>query len=210
MNAKIHFSVSINCSDICTINLRQLLKTKRIVITGGPATGKTALIEHLKVMGYECYPEIIREFTMEEVENKSDEEILSNPIVFADDSLQFNKRLLHGRQAQFEASLISDENYIFFDRGVADVLAYMDFFDQEYDSYFTDACNSIPYDAVFILPPWKEIFGTDEGRFENFEEAIRLHDHLEERYTYFGHNPITVPKDTIENRINFIFSKLSV
>ncbi|MDC8003794.1 ATP-binding protein [Aureisphaera galaxeae] len=184
------------------------MNTKRIVITGGPATGKTSLIDALVAMGYECYPEIIREFTAEEVENKSEEDIQSNPIVFADDSLLFNKKLLHGRQQQFEASLASNGNYIFFDRGVGDVLAYMDFFDQEYSTHFTDICKEVAYDAVFILPPWKEIFGVDEGRFEDFEEAIKLYDHLRESYSHFGHDPITVPKDTVPNRIEFILSQL--
>ncbi len=159
-------------------------------------------------MGYECYPEIIREFTKEEVENKQEEELQSNPIVFADDSLQFNINLLHGRQNQFKSSLDSTGDLIFFDRGVADVLAYMDLFDQEYDSYFTDICHNIPYDAVFILPPWEDIFSLDEGRFEDFDEALKIYDHLRERYIFFGHKPIIVPKDTIENRIGFILSQL--
>ncbi|MBX2828273.1 MAG: ATP-binding protein [Flavobacteriaceae bacterium] len=185
------------------------MKTKRIVITGGPATGKTSLIAGLTAMGYECYPEIIREFTKEEVENKSTEELQSNPIVFADDSLTFNKKLLHGRQKQFETSLESEGEYIFFDRGVGDVLAYMDFFDQEYDNYFTEICLNTAYDAVFILPPWREIFGLDEGRFEDFEEAIKLYGYLKDRYESFGLSPITVPKDTVANRIDFILSQLS-
>ncbi|WP_461303664.1 AAA family ATPase [Aureisphaera sp.] len=185
------------------------MKTKRIVITGGPATGKTALIESLEALGYECYPEIIREFTKEEVENKSGQDLQSNPIVFADDALAFNKRLLRGRQQQYESSLSSENELVFFDRGVGDVLAYMDFFDQEYDDHFTSTCENIPYDTIFILPPWKEIFGVDEGRFEDFEEAIKLYDHLKECYTSFGHTPIIVPKDTVENRIAFILSELS-
>ena len=36
---------------------------KRIVITGGPGTGKTALVRELENRGYDCFHEIIREMT---------------------------------------------------------------------------------------------------------------------------------------------------
>lgn len=186
------------------------MKTKRVVITGGPATGKTSLIEFLKTLDYPCFPEIIREFTIEETEDKDTATLQSNPIVFADDSLSFNQRLINGRNSQYQDSLTLDNPCVFFDRGLPDVLAYMDFFNQEYDSNFTDICQQAAYDTVFILPPWKEIFEGDGERFETFSEATQLHDHLVERYTYFGRPPIEVPKGSVKERIDFILKTLDL
>ena len=187
----------------------QHLKTKRIVITGGPSVGKTSLIEHLKSLGHPCFPEVIREFTIEETENKTTENLKSNPIVFADDSVLFNQRLMAGRSKQYKESQQLDAEYIFFDRGLPDVLAYMDFFDQTYDETFTKACEDMPYDMVFILPPWETIFAIDGERYESYEELVQLHECLTERYTHFGNSPIVVPKDTVANRVQFIVNKLA-
>ncbi|NND64299.1 MAG: ATP-binding protein [Flavobacteriaceae bacterium] len=185
------------------------MKTRRIVITGGPAVGKTALIDHLESLNYHCFPELIREFTMEETENKSEEALLSNPIVFADDSMEFNQRLLNGRAQQFYSSKELNEGLIFFDRGLPDVLAYMDFFNQTYPQDFIDTCSVLKYDEVFILPPWQEIFKEDEGRFESYQEGLRLYDQLLNRYSELGYQPIVVPKDTVEHRVKFILSSLN-
>jgi len=185
------------------------LKTKRIVITGGPSVGKTSLIESLKSLDYVCFPEVIREFTIEETENKTTENLKSNPIVFADDSLLFNQRLIAGRSKQYKESQQLNSNYIFFDRGLPDVLAYMDFFDQTYDATFTKVCEEMPYDMVFILPPWETIFALDGERYESYEELIQLNEFLTERYTHFGNVPLVVPKDSVDQRVQFILNKLA-
>ena len=185
------------------------MKTKRIVITGGPSVGKTSLVEHLKSLEYICFPEVIREFTIEETENKTTEDLKSNPIVFADDSLLFNQRLMAGRSGQYKESQQLDTDYIFFDRGLPDVLAYMDFFDQSYDEAFTKVCEDMAYDMVFILPPWETIFALDGERYESYEELIQLNECLTERYTHFGNTPIVVPKATVDERVQFILNKLA-
>jgi len=185
------------------------LKSQRIVITGGPGTGKTSIIESLTSIGYPCFPELIREFTVEEAQDKDATQLKSNPIVFADDSKDFNTRLLEGRKQQYLESLNLQSDYIFFDRGMPDVLAYMDYFDQTYEEDFINACKLHSYDTVFILPPWEAIFAGDEERYETFEEATHIFEHLNERYSYFGSTPIIVPKDTVTNRVSFIEQSLN-
>lgn len=184
------------------------MNTKRIVITGGPCVGKTSLVDALASIGYTCFPEIIREFTAQEAGKKSQEELQSNPIVFADDSLSFNKLLLQGRLEQYRKAAETKDTYVFMDRGLPDVLAYMDFFDQPYEDSFANLCRRHPYDHVFMLPPWEEIYALDGGRFETFKEALQIHDHLVERYTHFGHTITLVPKDTITARMEFILEQL--
>lgn len=184
------------------------MNTKRIVITGGPCVGKTALVDALESVGYPCLPEIIREFTAQEADKKDPSQLQSNPIVFADDSLAFNQLLLNGRLAQYKEAATAESPYVFIDRGMPDVLAYMDYFDQSYGEDFTAICQEHPYDHVFVLPPWKEIYTRDAGRFETFEEAQRIHQHLVERYQHFGHSVTLVPKDTITARMEFILEQL--
>ncbi|MEM7187187.1 MAG: ATP-binding protein [Bacteroidota bacterium] len=184
------------------------LKAKKIVITGGPCVGKTSLIEALKAKGYACFPEVIREFTMEETEGQDREQLQSNPIVFAKDSLGFNQRLIDGRSQQYHEAEKLDVPFVFFDRGLPDVLAYMDYFNQPYGEDFTSVCEELSYDKVFILPPWKEIFALNEIRFESYEELESLHEYLNERYAAFGKTPVEVPKLPVDLRIEFILQQL--
>lgn len=178
------------------------------MITGGPCVGKTSLVESLQSIGYSCFPEIIREFTAQEAGKKDQEQLQSNPIVFAEDSLSFNQQLLKGRLKQYREAGAATGTYVFFDRGLPDVLAYMDYFDQGYGAAFTDVCQSHPYDQVFVLPPWEAIYARDAGRFETFEQAERIHEHLVERYRYFGHVVTLVPRDTVTARMEFILEHL--
>ncbi|MBO0353262.1 ATP-binding protein [Muricauda ruestringensis] len=181
---------------------------KKIVVTGAPGTGKTSIVNGLESMGYHCFHEIIRDMTSKAKEEGQTEHYISNPLVFVDDALQFNKDLLEGRTFHYKESLKIDVPISFFDRGIPDVLAYMDFFGQEYDDFFTSHCENHRYDSIFIVPPWREIYVSDYERMETFEEAESIHHSLMKTYTQFGYNPIEVPKDDVPNRIDFILKTL--
>lgn len=184
------------------------MKTKKIVISGSAGTGKTSVINALNTKGYYCFEEVIRSLTSEITKEVDMVNQISNPIVFAKDPLDFNIRLLKGRINQFQQGSLLDETLCFFDRGIPDVLAYMDFFNQKYDALFTDACNEHVYTSVFILPPWKAIYKTDSGRFESFDEVLKIHDHLETTYKKFGYNVMEVPFGTVAERTDFILNNI--
>ncbi|MEE9364488.1 MAG: ATP-binding protein [Cellulophaga sp.] len=186
------------------------MSPKKIVITGGPGTGKTAVIDMLEKEGYFCFEEIIRSLTLEAKKDKDIDTLVTNPLLFVSDPLAFNTKILTGRINQFNKALEQNNASIFFDRAIPDVIAYMDYFKQEYDTKFTYACKFHTYDEVFILPPWEEIYVSDNERLESFEQAVQIHEHLEEAYLRFGYKPVIVPKDTITNRVSFILKKLNI
>jgi predicted ATPase len=49
---------------------------------------------------------------------------------------------------------------------------------------------------------------SDEARYENYEQAKLIQNHLIETYQG-GYNLIEVPKDTVNNRIIFILDEIS-
>merc|ERR1712000_276957 len=104
------------------INSRYLGKQK-VVITGAPGTGKTSIVNGLEGKGFYCFHEIIRDMTSKAKQEGQSEEHISNPLVFVEDALQFNKDLLQGRTAHYKASLRTNVPISFFDRGIPDVLA---------------------------------------------------------------------------------------
>jgi len=182
------------------------LNTKKIVITGGPATGKTAIINYLRSNGFTCFEEVIRKLTAAAKDSGDIKEIHSNPIALVSDSEQFNQTLINLRIDDFLASKHLDADSHFFDRGMPDVLAYMSYFNQPIKKEFINICEKYIYDYMFLLPPWKSIFTDDGERFETFEQATDIYYHLRDTYKNFGYNVIEVPFGTIEDRAKFILN----
>jgi predicted ATPase len=196
---KITFQIPISLSKFVTNFLKVQKKIK--VIIGGPGTGKTSIIDELKARGYCCYPEISREVTMEARKQGIDQLFLEQPLLFSE-------LLLEGRKKQYLEAQNEPHEVVFIDRGIPDVLAYMHYIGDSYPSFFDAACRENIYSEVYILPPWKEIYVSDEARYENYEQSELIHNHLVETYTKYGYNLIEVPKDSLDNRILFILDKI--
>lgn len=184
------------------------MNAKKVVVTGGPGSGKTSIINELKIKGFHCFDEIIRIFTNEVKKNNVTPKTATNPIAFVNDPIEFNMQLLNGRKEQFIKATQLNKQISFFDRGVPDVLAYMDFFDQKYDKIFVDVCEKCKYTDVFILPPWEDIYVSDNERFETYEQAVIIHECLERVYKNFGYRTIEVPFGSVADRANYIIENL--
>ena len=115
---------------------------------------------------------------------------------------------MNARHRQFLDAENSSKNLVFFDRGMPDVLAYMDFIGDSYPDEFTQLCKSHTYDAAFVLKPWKAIFKSDAERYENFEQAVKIHDYLIDTYSKFNYQLNDVPFGTIDDRIDYILNHL--
>jgi len=173
------------------------LDIKRIVITGGPGTGKSSIINELINRGYTCLEEISRQVTLDAKKEGIDQLFLTNPLLFSE-------LLLKGRQQQYIEATNLNADVVFLDRGVPDVLAYMDFIGDSYPQHFIDVCKDSKYNMVFILKPWKAIYTSDSERYESFEQALQIHDNLVNTYKNHNYVLIDVPFDTVRNRTDFI------
>ncbi len=179
------------------------MNTKRIVITGGPGTGKSSIINDLIQRGFTCLEEISRDIILEAQKQGIDQLFLTDPLLFSE-------QLLGGRKQQYaEASLLNAEP-VFFDRGVPDVVAYMDFKGEDYPQHFMDACRDCQYDYVFILKPWQDIYTSDNERYEDFGQAMQIHEHLLNTYQKYDYKLLDVPFETVENRTNYILKTLNL
>ncbi len=178
------------------------MNTKRIVITGGPGTGKSSIINELIKRGYTCLEEISRQVTLEAQKEGIDQLFLTNPILFSE-------RLLTGRHQQYLDSLELTADFVFFDRGVPDILAYMDFIGDDFPQHFINICKNCSYDYVFILKPWQDIYTSDNERYENFNQAVKIHKHLLSTYQNYNYNLLDVPFDTVEKRTDYILKTLN-
>ncbi|MEO0058850.1 MAG: hypothetical protein RLZZ312_497 [Bacteroidota bacterium] len=178
-----------------------LMQKKIIAIIGGPGTGKSTLIEELKSRGFCCYPEISRQVTIEAQKNGVDQLFLTDPLLFS-------KMLIDGRIKQHEDALLEPYDVVFVDRGIPDVVAYMDYIGDEYPDDFVQICNHKKYSQAFILPPWRDIYVSDNERYESFEEAVVIQKHLIDTYQKYGYDLIEVPLDTVQKRVDFVLENL--
>lgn len=171
--------------------------TNRIVITGGPSTGKSTLISGLFIEGVFCFPEISRQVTLQAREN-------GIAHLFKTDPLAFSQKLLEARLDQFKKAEAQARPLIFYDRGLPDVNAYLHFANAPVPEYFEQTARLYRYQMVFLLPVWEEIYQTDNERYENLDEALKIESALAHCYQQLGYSIIWLPKTTVSERIKII------
>ncbi len=178
-----------------------MLETNRIVITGGPGSGKTALITYLEKEGYPVMHEISRDVILEAQKEGIEQLFLENPILFSE-------KLLEGRLKQFHEGKNCAAPILFYDRGMPDVTAYMDFVDTHYPEKFSETCLENRYNKIFVLPPWEDIYEQDNERYESFEQAEKIFHFLKIGYENYNYKVHEVPVCSIKERAQFIISTI--
>ena len=178
----------------------------KVVITGGPGTGKSTLLEALKVRGFRCFEEVSRDL-IEEGNKKG----MAN--YFLEAPLAFSEALFEGRFAQYQTAknlpFQAPKPFVFFDRGLLDVVAYLESLGQENNPLKNKARN-YPYDRVVFLPPWKKIYHKDAQRLEEFEQAEKLSKALWNTYSREGVDPFVLPPGTVNERVEALLNYLSI
>jgi predicted ATPase len=167
------------------------------VITGGPGSGKSALIEALKQAGYATSVEAGRGIIQDQVVIGGSALPWSDPTLFAETMLCWEMRSYH---------IARDERGpVFFDRGVPDVLGYLTLMRLPVPEYMRRAADIFRYNRrAFVAPPWAEIFQQDRERKQNFDEAKRTHHAMVATYTDLGYQLVEIPRASVEARVRFI------
>ncbi len=173
---------------------------QKIVISGGPGTGKSTIINFLKSEGHQCLEEVSRHIILDAQKKGID--------LFSKDPMLFSNLILDARISQFHEAERAKKELVFFDRGLPDVFAYLNYIDIKYPNHFIDQSEKHLYHKVFLTPPWKEIYTNDNERYENFEQSKTIHTYIKQAYEQLGYKPIIIPTGTIEERVAFIFKNL--
>ena len=175
--------------------------TKRVVITGGPGTGKTTILDLLRDKGYPCHTEVSREVIKEQL-------ILNSRLLPWDDLSGFSFKVNEGQVKQYKEAEEGKLN--FYDRGIPDVLAYLRKEGIHEEELEQCAAQYLYHPIVFFMPPWPEIYGTDNERREDFDAMLEIHNNMKKVYCDLGYKVEEVPKLSPQKRIDFILSKLKL
>ena len=176
-----------------------LLKTKRIAITGAPATGKTTLSAALESLGYPVFHEQAREIIQQSLDEGTD-------ILPWKDLIAFTEVVWQLRNQQYSNAVLGKIN--FYDRTNLDAYAYLIKGETQLTKKWSEELEQTHFDAVFFLPVWPEIHSLDKQRMETLEDCIEVDGYLKQAYREKGYDLIEVPMLSVEERIAFIEAHL--
>jgi len=169
------------------------------VLTGGPGAGKTTLIEALKARGFATTEEAGRGVIREQMQGGGDGLPWLDRERFA--GLMFDWELRSYRQAERQ------DGPVIFDRGLPDTIGYLRLEGLEVPAWMEEEALRLRYNRrVLIAPPWKEIYGRDEERRQDWEVAVRTHAVMVETYTELGYELVELPLASVAQRAAFVLA----
>jgi predicted ATPase len=172
------------------------------VLTGGPGSGKTTLIEALKARGYATSEEAGRGVIREQMQSGGDGLPWIDRERFAE--LMFEWELRSYRDAERQ------DGPVIFDRGLPDTIGYLRLEGLEAPVWMEEEAWRLRYNVqVFIAPPWQEIYGKDEERRQSWDVAVRTYEKMVETYTDLGYELMELPRATVEPRADFVAAAIA-
>jgi len=172
------------------------------VITGGPGSGKTTLIDALEEAGFARTVESGRAVIQEQLANGGDALPWKDRIAFAEKML--------GRDVQSYEAALKHTGPVVFDRGIPDVIGYLRLSGLPVPAHMAKAAKDLRYHArVFIAPPWQAIYAQDAERKQDFDEAQRTYDAMVGTYMEFGYELVELPRVSVEERVAFVVRSIS-
>jgi predicted ATPase len=171
------------------------------VITGGPGSGKSTLINALGERGITNMPEAGRAIIQDQVAIGGEALPWADRRAFAELMLSWEMRS-HRAALRLSGPVI-------FDRGVPDVVGYLRLNDLPIPSHVERAAQMFRYHhRVFVAPPWPEIFTADAERKQSFEEARATCAAMIETYSMLGYELISLPLGSVEERVKFVLAAI--
>lgn len=171
------------------------------VLTGGPGSGKTTLIDALAADGFARTQEAGRGIIQDQTAIGGNALPWGDRQAFAELMLSWDMRS-HRSALQRTAQRPGP---VFCDRGVVDVLGYLRLTGLPVPPHVRKAAELFRYHhRVFIAPPWREIFTQDTERKQDFDEAVRTCETLAETYIRLGYTLIPLPLAPVASRLQFI------
>jgi len=173
------------------------------VVTGGPGSGKSTLIEALAAAGVATSPEVGRAIIREEV-------AAGGTALPWRDHRAFAERMVEREVAAHRAALATGRPVVL-DRGVPDVIGFLRISGLAVPPHIDAAARACRYNPrVFIAPWWPDIFTTDAERKQTPQEARATFAVMVATYRDYGYRLVELPRATVAARVAFVMDQIGV
>ncbi len=169
------------------------------MVTGGPCTGKTTLLNKLSDYGFATVPESARQIIEEE-------QIKETGILPWTDFIGFQYKVLD-RQRENEDN-VSKHEIVFLDRGLPDGLAYLNSEGLIPNNDLYNDLTAVNYSKVFVLDQIP-IYENDSVRKETSDDAKIIHEHICKVYEELNFDIVYVPNMGKTERLNFVLEEIA-
>lgn len=167
------------------------------IVTGGPGSGKSTLIEALAAHGVSRMPEAGRAIIQDQVAIGGTALPWADRLAFAELMLSWEMRSYRAAQAL--------SGPVIFDRGVPDVIGYLKLSGLAVPPHVEQAARRFRYHhRVLIAPPWPAIFTQDAERKQSIEEAEATYRAMVDVYSGLGYELVALPLAPIPERVRFV------
>jgi len=171
------------------------------VLTGGPGSGKTTLIEALAAAGVATSPEVGRAVIREQLALGGDALPWADQRRFAD--------LMVVREVAAHQAALARGAVTVLDRGVPDVVGFLRVSGLPVPAHIDAAARACRYNLrIFIAPFWPEIFTEDAERKQSPEVAEATFAVMVDTYRGYGYHLIEVPRVSVTERVAFIVDRI--
>ncbi len=172
------------------------------IISGGPGSGKTSIIERLTARGFATVDETGRAILREQAET-------GGTATHTGDAAAYGELMLARGIADYRRMAASDRDEpVFFDRGIAELTGYWRLMGMPVPPHVREAAAQYRTNTlVFLAPPWREIYRQDAERKQDWDEAVRTFERIREAYDEVGYMTVEIPKDTVARRVSFILGE---
>jgi predicted ATPase len=168
------------------------------VISGGPGTGKTSVINELE-KEFKILKEPAREVGNTDLRFKGKSVKETDLLEFQDAIFEFQKKHLK--------KLKEKNGIIFSDRGLGDTITYYKMHKLRIPEEAEKYAQKFRYSGIFVLDPLN-FYKKDSFRRENKQEQKKIHNLIIKTYNDLGYKIIFVPFMPVEERVNFIKNRL--
>ncbi|MBZ9732496.1 AAA family ATPase [Mesorhizobium sp. CA9] len=170
------------------------------VLTGGPGSGKTTLIEALRAQGFATAPEAGRGIIRDQM-------AVGGPALPWRERSLFAELMLSWELRSWQAAR-AEPGRVFFDRGAPDTIGYLRLCGLPVPDHITSAAEKFRYARrIFVAPPWPEIFIQDEERRQTLDEAERTFRSVTGVYAELGYDLVPLPLAPVDERVRFVLDQ---
>ncbi|NND04501.1 MAG: AAA family ATPase [Acidimicrobiia bacterium] len=172
---------------------------QRFVVTGAPGTGKTSLLTELDP-AITTVPEPARELIARHRASTGLANMDHDPETFV-------SHLLERSIEKYNA--VGDGELAVFDRGLPDVVAYAAVSGLATSPIQSVAAQFQYASPVFITPPWRQIYVTDDMRKATFAQVEQFDRALRTAYLDLGYELLELPMESISRRAAFLMKQIT-